>query len=51
VPPLGRAGAGAEKQRPMNLLSQERLELLLSWRHSGSSVHNEVRLAAGDNNW
>jgi len=30
------------------LLSQERLELFLSWRHSGFSVHNDVRLAAGD---
>ena len=32
----------------MELLSQERLELLLSWRHSGFSVHNDVRLPAGD---
>ncbi len=30
------------------LLSQERLKLLLSWRHSGFSVHNDVRLPAGD---
>jgi hypothetical protein len=34
--------------RRKELLSQERLELLLSWRYSGFSVHNEVRLAAGD---
>jgi hypothetical protein len=34
--------------RRKELLSQERLELLLSWRHSGFSVHNQVRLAAGD---
>ncbi len=34
--------------RREDLLSQERLELLLSWRHSGFSVHNDVRLPAGD---
>jgi hypothetical protein len=34
--------------RRKELLSQERLELLSSWKHSGFSVHNEVRLAAGD---
>ena len=34
--------------RREEVISQERLELLLSWRHSGFSVHNEVRLLAGD---
>ena len=34
--------------RRKELLSQERLELLLSWKHSGFSVHNDVRLAPGD---
>ncbi len=34
--------------RREEVISQERLELLLSWRHSGFSVHNEVRLPAGD---
>ncbi len=32
--------------RREEVLSQERLELLLSWRHSGFSVHNDVRLPA-----
>jgi hypothetical protein len=31
--------------RREDLLSQERVELLLSWKHSGFSVHNQVRLA------
>jgi hypothetical protein len=30
------------------LLSQERIELLLSWRHSGFSAHNAVNVGAGD---
>lgn len=30
------------------LLSQERIKLLLSWRHSGFSAHNAVTAAAGD---
>jgi len=30
------------------LLSQERTELLLSWRHTGFSVHNRVRVEAED---
>ncbi len=34
--------------RREEVISQERLELLLSWRHSGFSVHNEARLPAGD---
>jgi hypothetical protein len=34
--------------RRKELLSQERLELLLSWKHSGFSVHNDVRVAGGD---
>jgi hypothetical protein len=34
--------------RREEVLSQERLELLLSWRNSGFSVHNDVRLPAGD---
>jgi hypothetical protein len=34
--------------RREEVISQERLELLLSWRHSGFSVHNEVRVPAGD---
>ncbi|MGH9380571.1 MAG: IS91 family transposase, partial [Thermoanaerobaculia bacterium] len=34
--------------RDQGLLSDERIELLLSWRHSGFSVHNTVRVAAGD---
>jgi hypothetical protein len=34
--------------RGRGLLSQERIELLLSWRRSGFSVHNRVYLPAGD---
>ena len=34
--------------REAELLSQERIELLLSWRHSGFSVHNAVTVAPGD---
>lgn len=34
--------------RDEGLLSEERIGLLLSWRHSGFSVHNTVRLAVGD---
>jgi hypothetical protein len=34
--------------RDLGLLSDERIELLLSWRHSGFNVHNTVRVAAGD---
>lgn len=34
--------------RDKGLLSEERIEMLLSWRHSGFSVHNTVRVAAGD---
>ena len=30
------------------LLSEERIELLLSWRHTGFSVHNRVRLEPED---
>ena len=30
------------------LLSDERTQLLLSWRHTGFSVHNRVRINAGD---
>jgi hypothetical protein len=30
------------------LLSQERIEQLLSWRHSGFSAHNAVTVGAGD---
>ena len=30
------------------LLSQERIELLLSWRRSGFSVHNRVYAHPGD---
>jgi hypothetical protein len=30
------------------LTSQERIELLTSWKHSGFSVHNSVTLAPGD---
>lgn len=30
------------------LITQERVELLTSWRHSGFSVHHAVTLAAGD---
>jgi hypothetical protein len=30
------------------LLSEERSELLLSWRHSGVSVHNRVRVEPED---
>jgi hypothetical protein len=31
------------------LLSEERTELLLSWRHTGFSVHNRVRVEPEDN--
>jgi hypothetical protein len=34
--------------RADGLLSQERMELLLSWRHSGFSVHNTVTVAPDD---
>ncbi len=34
--------------RQRGLLSQERIELLLSWRRSGFSVHNRVYVLAGD---
>jgi hypothetical protein len=34
--------------RDAELLSEERIELLLSWRHSGFSVHNAVTVAPGD---
>lgn len=34
--------------RRRGLLSQERIELLLSWRHSGFSVHNRVYAHPGD---
>ena len=34
--------------RDEGLLTEERIELLLSWRHSGFSAHNAVRIAAGD---
>ena len=34
--------------RAEGLLSQERIELLLSWRHSGFSAHNATTVAAGD---
>jgi hypothetical protein len=30
------------------LITPERVELLMSWRHSGFSVHNSVTLAPGD---
>ena len=30
------------------LLSQERIDLLLSWRHPAFSSHNAVTVAAGD---
>jgi hypothetical protein len=34
--------------RRRGLLSQERIDLLLSWRRSGFSVHNRVYVPAGD---
>jgi hypothetical protein len=34
--------------RRRGLLSQERIELLSSWRRSGFSVHNRVHVPAGD---
>ncbi len=34
--------------RRRGLLSQERIELLLSWRRSGFSLHNRVHVPAGD---
>lgn len=34
--------------REKDLLSERRIELLLSWRRSGFSVHNRVRVDAGD---
>jgi len=34
--------------RRRGLLSQERIELLLSWRRSGFSIHNRVYVPAGE---
>jgi hypothetical protein len=34
--------------RDEGFLTEERIELLLSWRHSGFSAHNAVRISAGD---
>jgi len=34
--------------RDEELLTEERIELLLSWRYSGFSAHHAVRIAAGD---
>lgn len=34
--------------RDEGLLSQERIELLMSWRHSGFSAHNAVTVPPGD---
>jgi len=34
--------------REKGLVSEQRIELLLSWRRSGFSVHNRVRVSAGD---
>jgi hypothetical protein len=33
--------------RDLGLLSEERIELRLSWRHTGFHVHNTVRITAG----
>ena len=34
--------------KDQELLSEERIELLLSWRRSGFSIDNSVRIPAGD---
>jgi hypothetical protein len=34
--------------RDEGLLTDERIDLLLSWRHTGFSVHNTVTVEAGD---
>ncbi len=34
--------------RDEDLLSQQRIELLMSWRHSGFSAHNAVTVPPGD---
>jgi hypothetical protein len=34
--------------RDEGFLTEERIELQLSWRHSGFSAHNAVRISAGD---
>ena len=35
--------------RDRGLLSQERIDLLMSWRHSGFSVHNRTSVYPADN--
>jgi hypothetical protein len=45
---LGRQGRPRGPELPSGLLSDERTELLLSWRHTGFSVHNRVRVEPED---
>jgi len=45
---LGRQGRPRRPELPGDLLTEERTELLLSWRHTGFSVHNRVRVEPED---
>jgi len=45
---LGRQGRPRRPGLPGGLLTEERSELLLSWRHTGFSVHNHVRVEPED---
>ena len=45
---LGRQGRPRRPELPGGLLTEERTELLLSWRHTGFSVHNRVRVEPED---
>jgi hypothetical protein len=45
---LGRQGRPRRPGLPGGLLTEERSELLLSWRHTGFSVHNRVRVEPED---
>ena len=45
---LGRQRRPRRPELPGGLLTEERTELLLSWRHPGFSVHNRVRVEPED---
>ena len=45
---LGRQGRPRRPGLPGGLLTEERTALLLSWRHTGFSVHNRVRVEPED---
>jgi len=45
---LGRQERPRRPELPGGLLTEERTELLLSWRHTGFSVHNRVRVEPED---